>query len=157
MKNDVTKDLEFVRNSVIDNIPFTKIDKSNIHGFGLFAKKDFKIGEILCILDGQIMNWDFYDELRKKIDLKEYQNYIFMEWNALSQDTLLVRAFRTKYSYINHSKTPNIAIKYDPIRIEVVQAIRNNEEILIDYSKEPLKTKLPARSRETIFNLKFQF
>ena len=157
MKNDVTKDLEFVRNSVIDNIPFTKLDKSNIHGFGLFAKKDFKIGEILCILDGQIMNWDFYDELRKKIDLKEYQNYIFMEWNALSQDTLLVRAFRTKYSYINHSKTPNIAIKYDPIRIEVVQAIRNNEEILIDYSKEPLKTKLPARSRETIFNLKFQF
>lgn len=139
MKNDVTKDLEFVRNSVIDNILFTEISKSNIHGFGLFAKKDFKIGEIICILDGQTMDWDFYDELCRKIDLKEYQNYIFMEWNALSQDTLLVRAFRTKYSYINHSKTPNVAIKYNPIRIEVIQDIKNNEEILIDYSKEPLK------------------
>lgn len=139
MKNDVTKDLEFVRNSVIDNIPFTEINKSNIHGFGLFAKKEFKIGEIICILDGQIINGDFYDGLCKKIDLKEYQNYIFMEWNALSQDTLLVRAFRTKYSYINHSKTPNVAIKYNPIRIEVIQDIKNNEEILIDYSKEPLK------------------
>ena len=85
------------------------------------------------------MNWAFYDKLCKKIDLREYQNYIFMEWNALSQDTLLVRAFRTKYSYINHSKTPNVAIKYNPIRIEVIQDIKNNEEILIDYSKEPLK------------------
>lgn len=139
MENDVTKDLEFVRNSVIDNIPFTEIHKSNIHGFGLFAKKDFKIGEIICILDGQIMNWDFYDKLCKKIDLKEYQNYIFMEWNALSQNTLLVRAFRTKYSYINHSKTPNVAIKYNPIRIEVIQDIKKNEEIFIDYLKEPLK------------------
>ena len=139
MKNDVTKDLEFVRNSVIDNILFTEISKSNIHGFGLFAKKDFKIGEIICILDGQTMDWDFYDELCRKIDLKEYQNYIFMEWNALSQDTLLVRAFRTKYSYINHSKTPNVALKYNPLRIETIRNIKNNEEILIDYSKEPLK------------------
>lgn len=139
MKNDVTKDLEFVRNSVIDNILFTEISKSNIHGFGLFAKKDFKIGEIICILDGQTMDWDFYDELCKKIDLKEYQNYIFMEWNVLSQNTLLVRAFRTKYSYINHSKTPNVALKYNPLRIEAIRNIKNNEEILIDYSKEPLK------------------
>lgn len=139
MKNDVTKELKFVKESVIDNIPFTEINKSNVHGFGLFAKKNFKIGEIICILDGQIMDWDFYDGLCKKIDLKEYQNYIFMEWNALSQNTLLVRAFRTKYSYINHSKTPNVAIKYNPIRIEVIQDIKNNEEIFIDYSKEPLK------------------
>jgi len=43
LKNDVTKDLKFVKKSVIDNIPFTEIHKSNIHGFGLFAKKDFKI------------------------------------------------------------------------------------------------------------------
>lgn len=139
MKNDVTKDLEFVRNSVIDNIPFTEISKSNIHSFGLFAKKDFKIGGIICILDGQTMDWDFYDELCKKINLKEYQNYIFMEWNALSQNTLLVRAFRTKYSYINHSKAPNVALKYNPLRIETIRNIKNNEEILIDYSKEPLK------------------
>ena len=48
--NDVTKDLKFVKSSTIDNITFTNIEKSKIHGFGLFAKKDFEAHEIICIL-----------------------------------------------------------------------------------------------------------
>lgn len=138
MNNDVMKSLNFVESVVIDNIAFTTIKRSSIHGFGLFADVDFENGKILCLLDGQLMNWDHYEKLRKQIDLGKYQNYIFMEWNALPDKKLLVRAFRTKYSYINHSKYPNVAVFYDPIRIETIKEIKKGDEILIDYSKESL-------------------
>nr|WP_315520148.1 SET domain-containing protein [uncultured Campylobacter sp.] len=136
---DVTKDIDFINETVIDNINFTYIAESKIHGFGLFANKNLDSGTILCFLDGQVMNWDHYDEIAKSINLGKYQNYIFMEWNALSDKTLLVRAFRTKYSYINHSSEPNVEIKYNPIRIEIIKQINKNDEIVIDYNKEPLK------------------
>ena len=152
--NDVTKDLKFVKTSTIDNIAFTDIEKSKIHGFGLFAKKDFEAHEIICILNGQIIDWEFYEELATKINLNGYQNYIFMEWNALSENTLLVRPFRTKYSYINHSKIPNVAIKHNPMRIEVIRKIKAGDEIFIDYSKEPLNQKYLQKENKKFINEK---
>ncbi|MDU2009698.1 SET domain-containing protein-lysine N-methyltransferase [Campylobacter concisus] len=136
---DVTKNIDFINETIINNINFTYIAESKIHGFGLFANKNLDSGTILCFLDGQVMSWDHYDEIAKSINLGKYQNYIFMEWNALSNKTLLVRAFRTKYSYINHSSVPNVEIKYNPIRIETIKQINKNDEIVIDYNKEPLK------------------
>ena len=111
----MTTDFNFINKNVIDNIKFTHIAKS------------------------RIINWDHYDEMAKTINLGKYQDYIFMEWNALDTKTLLVRAFRTKYSYINHSSDPNVEVKYNPIRIETIKEIRGGDEILIDYNKEPLK------------------
>lgn len=134
----IENELRRINERIIDNIRNTYIDISPIHGFGLFAKKPIQAGAILCELDGQKMDWDHYEKLRKTINLGEYQDYIFMEWNALDTKTLLVRAFRTKYSYINHSKTPNVEVKYSPIRIEVIKNIDEHEEIVIDYSKESL-------------------
>ena len=127
-----------INQRIVDNIKNTYIDISSIHGFGLFAKKPIQAGAILCELDGQKMDWDHYEKLRKTINLGEYQDYIFMEWNALDTKTLLVRAFRTKYSYINHSKAPNVEVKYNPTRIEAVKDIGEHDELVIDYSKEPL-------------------
>jgi len=72
-----------------------------------------KKGTILGFLDGQVMPWAQYNEIMKNTDLGYFNSYIFMEWNALDKNTLLVRAFRTKYSYINHSRKPNVAIKYN--------------------------------------------
>nr|WP_297880534.1 SET domain-containing protein-lysine N-methyltransferase [uncultured Campylobacter sp.] len=89
-------------------------------------------------LDGQVMPWAQYNEIMKNTDLGYFNSYIFMEWNALDKNTLLVRAFRTKYSYINHSRKPNVAIKYNPMRVEAIKDITKNNEILIDYRKEPL-------------------
>lgn len=134
-----TTNLNFVRRNIIDNMKFSYIDKSEIHGFGLFANQDIDVGTVLGMLDGQEMTWDKYDELESSIKLGKYQNYIFMEWNALSATTLLVRAFRTKYSYINHSKNPNVQVMHKPLRIEVIKKIKIGEEILIDYTKEPLR------------------
>lgn len=138
---DITEDINFVKKVVVDNISFSYIDKSNVHGFGLFSDKDIHSKTILGNLDGQIMNWNNYDELSDylKNSLGKYKNYILMEWNALDTKTLLVRPFRTKYSYINHSCEPNVEIKYNPIRIETIKNIEKGEEFLLNYKKEPLK------------------
>lgn len=134
----IENELRRINERTVNNIKDTYIDISPIHGFGLFAKKPIQAGAILCELDGQKMDWYHYEKLRKTINLGEYQDYIFMEWNALDTKTLLVRAFRTKYSYINHSKTPNVEIKYGPIRIEAIREISEHDELTIDYSREPL-------------------
>jgi len=141
VENNKTKDLDFVKKVVIDNISFSYISNSKIHGFGLFADSNIQKNTILGILDGQIMDWNNYDNLSDflKNEFNIYKNYIFMEWNALNNKTLLVRPFRTKYSYINHSENPNVTIKYNPIRIETIRKITKDEEILINYKNEPLK------------------
>ena len=51
---DVTKNINFVKNNVIDNIKYTIIHESCVHGFGLFATQPLLQGTILCVLDGQI-------------------------------------------------------------------------------------------------------
>ena len=140
----IENELRKINERIIDNIRNTYIDISPIHGFGLFAKKPIQAGAILCELDGQKMDWDHYEKLRRTINLGEYQDYIFMEWNALDPKTLLVRAFRTKYSYINHSSVPNVEIKYSPIRIEVIKDIDEHDELTIDYSREPLSEEYKA-------------
>lgn len=141
MKNDITTDLDFVINNTIDNIKFSYITKSGIHGFGLFSKVDIHTNTILGKLDGQVIQWDKYDNIEKNIsnDILKYKNYFFMEWNALDTKTLLVRPLRTKYSYINHSYSPNLKIEYNPIRIITLREIKKDEEFTLDYTKEPLK------------------
>ncbi len=142
-KKDITKDLDFVKKVVIDNFLYSYIAKSSIHGFGLFAKQNINKGSILSILDGQIIDWDKYDQIKLNIKsyIESYENYFFMEWNALDAKTLLVRPFRTKYSYINHSYNPNLIIKYNPIRIESIVDIRKNDELFLNYKLEPLRKK----------------
>lgn len=121
---------------VIDNISFTYIAPSTVHGRGLFARQPIAQGTILGTLDGQVMSWDQYHRLRATApcDIPE----MFFEWNALAPDTLLVRPFRTKYSFINHSRTPNVALARFPLRVVALRGIAQDEELLLDYRKEPL-------------------
>lgn len=139
--NDITTNLAFVQSYTIDNIGFSKIDKSKIHGFGLFATEHISQNHILGTLDGQVIDWDQYDLISAKVkkEMGQYQNFIFMEWNALDTSTLLIRPFRTKYSFINHSYQPNLAIKYNPIRVVAIKDIAENEEFTLDYTQEPLR------------------
>lgn len=112
---------------VIDNLKNTYISKSSIHGNGLFASMNLSQGVILGVLDGQYITWGLH---------KEYD--FTLEWNAITKDLLLVRSYRTKYSFINHSRTPNLIVKYNPIRIETLKNILKDEELTLDYRKEPL-------------------
>ena len=123
-------------NTIIDNIKCGDIKKSKVHGFGLFATRTVEINEVLCYLDGQYIDWKIYDSLLiKSPELVQ----IFIEWNAISESLLLLRPFRTKYSYINHSRIPNVAVKHNPIRLVALRQIKINEEFLLDYRAEPLR------------------
>lgn len=125
---------------VIDNITVGRIASSTVHGRGLFATEDIAEGQILGVLDGQVMDWDFYDEVIKARNLDQVlTEAFFMEWNALSPTTLLVRPFRTKYSFINHSREPNVMLVHYPLRVVAKQPITQGEEFLLDYREEPLR------------------
>lgn len=112
---------------VIDNIENTFIAKSKIHGLGLFSNGIIKKNTKLCYLEGQVIPLKLH---------KIYNNEL--EWNALDDETLMVRPYRTKYSYINHSRTPNLVLKYFPLRIEAIYDIEQNVELTLDYRKENL-------------------
>ena len=125
---------------VIDNIPSGLIAPSPIHNNGLFAARAIAKGEILGVLDGQVMNWDAYDQLVAHLDeTHERAAELFLEWNCLSPDTLLVRPLRTKYSFINHSRVPNLELVPFPLRIVAKKEISAGEEFVLDYRKEPLR------------------
>lgn len=96
-------------------------------GYGMFATRARPAGEILCVLDGQQIDCEQYPELMHAL-----------EWNALSERSLLVRAVRTSYGYINHSPDPNVAIDADGCTLRTTRAIALGEELTIDYLVPPV-------------------
>ena len=115
---------------VVDNIADTNIRESQVHGKGLFTNKAIKKGSVLCVLDGQVIEYNLYEK-----------NELAIEWNAIENDFLLVRPYRTKYSYINHSRTPNLEVTSWPLKVIAIRDISEGEELLLDYRKEPLPQK----------------
>lgn len=124
---------------IVDNLPGTVIQPSRIHGNGLFAARDFATDTVLGTLDGQIVDWASFEAAERGNAYGEHASDLFMEWNALSDDTLLIRPFRTKYGFINHSRTPNIRLVHDPLRVVAVRDTAAGEELTLDYRCEPLR------------------
>lgn len=125
---------------VLDNIAVGVIAPSNIHGFGLFASRDLPVGALLSVLDGQRVPWEIYRFFH------EGSGDAFNEWNALSPVELLVRPFRTKYSFINHSRSPNckaMAVN-GAVVVETLSFIPSGEELTLDYRMEPLPSEYLA-------------
>ena len=116
---------------VLDTIPDTRIAPSPIHGYGLFSHCLIPAGQLLAKLDGQRVPWS----LQREQGLCE-------EWNALSPDSLLVRPYKTKYGFINHSRQPNARLELQPsgdrLKLYAATAISAGEEITLDYRREPL-------------------
>lgn len=112
---------------VIDNIKLTYISDSLIHGCGLFAEQDIDEGVILGVLDGQIIPWKMHSKY-----------HLTLEWNAINVETILVRPYRTKYSYINHQRDSNLILTRNPLRVVTLRRIFKGEELTLDYRMEPL-------------------
>ncbi|MBT1074264.1 SET domain-containing protein-lysine N-methyltransferase [Geobacter grbiciae] len=89
-------------------------------------------GTTLTVLDGQ------------HISVAEFRRFnldyaaAHCEWNAVGCGVLLVRPFRTKYGFINHSRRPNLRLERDPLRIVAATEIGKGAELTLDYRNEPL-------------------
>jgi uncharacterized protein len=120
---------------VIDNIPYTRIAPSEIHGRGLFAEIAFRSGQILGTLDGQVVRHADHPEVLDE------------EWNAISDELLLVRALPTKYRFVNHSPAPNCHIDERDRSIRATRDIAPGEELTLDYAARPLPAAYLALER----------
>ncbi|HET7268258.1 MAG TPA: SET domain-containing protein [Oleiagrimonas sp.] len=134
--------LEFI----VDNMPDASIGASAVHGHGLFASRRIESGAVIGLLDGQLVDWSSYDVMEQANPFGDHGADLFMEWNALSTDTLLVRPFRTKYSFINHDREPNACLAHEPLRVIAARAIAVDEEITLDYRQEPLRNEYLAKA-----------
>lgn len=137
---DHTQDLEFVRSATLSTIAHTDIRPSQLHGFGLHATAAIPADTLLCVLDGQVMPIAHYQAIEEQVGptLGGYRKYVYMECNYLDKETLLARPFRTSYSYINHSRTPNTVLLRHPLRLVALRDIGPDEELTVDYRKEQL-------------------
>ncbi|UNK49534.1 SET domain-containing protein [Lysobacter sp. S4-A87] len=107
---------------------------SAIHGRGLYSTRTRGAGEVLCVLDGQV------------VDVAAFPGIVdALEWNALGPSRLLVRGIRTSYGYINHSATPNVAIDADGRTMRTCEAVAAGGEFTMDYLAQPV----PAGYRDS--------
>jgi hypothetical protein len=139
---NATADINFNRTHTIQNISMTEIRHSSVHGFGLFSTGTFHEGDLLCVLDGQWMDFEQYDNLRIRLNgaLGRINDFLFMEWTAF-KGRFLVRPFRTSYSFINHSVMPNTKIVQNSngsLSLVASKPIFKDDEIFVDYRQEEL-------------------
>ncbi len=132
---------DFVEAHTIKNIEHTQIKPSEIHGFGLFATQDLPMHKTLCKLTGQIMTKPEYKKLVESLTpvLGDLSFYFLMECNHIGNpDLLMVRSFRTYWSYINHSIEPNCFFEVRTQQLYPLRNIKRGEELTFDYRVEPL-------------------
>jgi SET domain len=113
--------------ALIETIPDAYLAPSRTQGRGLHTRRARAKDEVLCVLDGQVIEAHRYPVLLTE-----------MEWNALPDEQLLVRPLRTSYGYINHSFDPNLEIGPDYRTIRAVRAIAAGEELTLDYAAQPV-------------------
>lgn len=117
---------------MLDNAPNCYIDYSNIQGFGLFAGRDFEKGEL--VLDYSI-NCDRYRIcLFSDLTKEQLDNEKFI---GISEKLCITTSEESKFSYVNHSRTPSCVCDYQTFEITAAREIQKGEEITIDYRKEP--------------------
>lgn len=141
--------------AVVDNIANTEIRPSTLHGNGLFAMTDIPPSVLLAVLDGQRITWDSLSLMLASQIYGQFSHDLFMEWNVEDAGFLLCRPFRTKYSFINHSRDPNVCIEQesrerDPSRLTrrlvACKKIAQGDELTIDYRCEPLSDEYIAQA-----------
>jgi len=115
-----------------DNALDAYVKESSIEGYGLFASKDFKKGEI--VVDYNLFPENCYE--MKYVDLSEKQ--IRKNWYVMIDSESCITSDKfSKFSYINHSRNPNCFWDVDKGIIFADRDIQKDEELFIDYRLEP--------------------
>ncbi len=103
--------------------PKLKLERSKIHGIGIFGKRNINKGEVLFFLKGNVINYIISDE--EKAELAG------MDWCGIGKNKWIDPIGLAKY--INHSCNPNAGIK-GKVTVVALKNIKKNEEITFDYS-----------------------
>ena len=113
----------------IDNLT---VKDSSLHGMGLFSNVDHKEGQLITIINGELINGD---ECVRRED--EGNVYIFYK----DEDEYIDAANHSHFRYLNHSCNYNCDIDEDAngnLILFAAQAIKSGEELTIDYGYEDI-------------------
>ncbi|PIO48961.1 MAG: hypothetical protein CMR00_02485 [[Chlorobium] sp. 445] len=117
----------------LHNPDYIAVQPSPIQGYGIFTLKACQQGEIIMVIDGEVID---ADECMRR-EAEEDNVYIFY----LDEHRYLDTAQSGKIRYINHSCEPNaLVVERDANSLYLVAArhIQAGEELTIDYDFEDI-------------------
>ncbi|HEY2251288.1 MAG TPA: SET domain-containing protein-lysine N-methyltransferase [Planctomycetaceae bacterium] len=116
---------------LLDNAPKCDVGRSPLHGFGLFCRVPIQNGEgIVDFSDSRVYREVAFADLEDwRIRGTKYQ--------PLGDGRCLVSAVLTKYSVVNHSRTPSAGVDLERRMVIAIRDIAPGEEITTDYRKDP--------------------
>lgn len=98
------------------------VRKSKIHGRGLIALRNFKKGQIVFIIKGNMVRWEVHNEA---------ESLYGPDWIGISKTKWINPDGFARY--LNHSCNPNCGIK-GKVTVRALKDIKEGDEITIDYS-----------------------
>jgi len=109
------------------------VKESLVHGKGIFASEDIPEGEIILVIEGEVI--DGIECERRE----EEENNVYIFWNG---DDCFIDTFKTeKIKYINHDCSPNCYVDEGECNelLLISQAdIKAGDELTIDYGYEEI-------------------
>jgi len=106
-----------------------EVKKSKIHGNGVFAKKNFKTGEI-------VLKWN-----PVKLNPKEVAQLTEKQKEYTVSNNKGVYLMQAPEKYMNHSCDPNTKMDLDNLRDIAIKNIKKEEEITSSYLIIPGKKR----------------
>ncbi|MDY0082399.1 MAG: SET domain-containing protein-lysine N-methyltransferase [Ignavibacteriaceae bacterium] len=112
---------------------FLKVDKSSVHGNGLFANASFKEGDIIIQITGEVID---SDECERR-ENEENNVYIFYK----NDNELIDVSDNLLLKYINHSCNYNCDVDEDEngnLTLYAASSIDTGDELTIHYGYEDI-------------------
>lgn len=107
---------------VLQTIQDVELADSPIHGTGVFTTRDRRKGEILTVLDGQVIS-----------HCNDLGFLLEHEWNAISDSEILLRPVWTMYGFINHARPGVLTYNLIDRTLLMKQDINAGSELTLDY------------------------
>jgi len=122
-----------------DNAPDTYVRASAVDGYGLFASKSFKAGELILAYTSD--NGWYEIEIANLTPEQIAKNWYIMLNDAICTTSDIT----TKFSYMNHARDPNCVWHIKQKKITAARDILMDEELFIDYRSEirPTRAEFP--------------
>ncbi|MCT4556884.1 MAG: hypothetical protein N4A61_02380 [Pelagimonas sp.] len=107
---------------LLETIQDVELADSSIHGTGVFTTRPRQRGEILTILDGQVLR-----------DVDDLDFLLAHEWNAISDTEILLRPIWTTYGFINHARPAFVTYNLFRQTLEMKKDAPAGTELTLDY------------------------